>query len=178
MSDAKDLFEILVREHADSLLAFLRASVRDPHAVEDIFQETMVVAWRRLGDFDRERPFGAWIRGIAGKLVLTHYRKSGKNPLSFDEKTLAWLEERFARIHTLPGDTLSEKLEVLRQCVALLSEENRLTIEARYHQRNSLEQIVERTGVALQTVKKRLYRSKLQLEECVNRKLLTMKGSI
>ena len=38
MSEAKDVFEILMREHADMLLAFLRASVRDPHTVEDIFQ--------------------------------------------------------------------------------------------------------------------------------------------
>ena len=177
MSQAKDVFEILMREHADTLLAFLRASVNDPHTVDDIFQETMVIAWRRLDDFDRERSFGKWIRGIAGKLVLAHFRKSGRNPRSFDESTLEWMESRFARVQSLKGDSLSEKLELLRECVAALSRENRVTIEARYLHRHTLDEIVEQTGVAIQTVKKRLYRAKLQLEDCVDRKLLALEES-
>lgn len=154
------------------LLAFLRASVRDAHAVDDIFQETMVVAWRRLDDFDRERSFAKWIRGIAGRLALAHYRKSAKAHLSFDESTLDWLESRFAKVDSLRGDNMSDKLELLRDCVSTLSKENRDTIEARYMHRCSLDEIVQQMGVALQTVKKRLYRSKLQLESCISRKLL------
>ena len=46
MNKGKEVFEILMRENADMLLAFLRASVRDSHAVDEMFQETMVVAWR------------------------------------------------------------------------------------------------------------------------------------
>ena len=171
MSDAKDVFEILMREHADSLLAFLRSAVRDPFAVDDLFQETMIVAWRRLDDFDKERSFGKWIRGIAGKLVLAHYRKSGKNPLAIDESTLEWVESRFAQVQSRRGDTLSDKLELLKECVATLSDENRNAIEARYLHRHSLDEIVEQLGIALQTVKKRLYRSKLQLEQCLSNKL-------
>ena len=177
MSDAKQVFEILMREHADSLLAFLRASVHDAHSVDDIFQETMVVAWRRLDDFDHQRSFGKWIRGIAGKLVLAHYRKSGRNPLSFDESTLQWMEYRFSQVQSLQGDTLREKLELLHECIAALSENNRAAIEARYFHRHSLEEIVTRMGIALQTVKKRLYRSKLQLEDCLNHKLLLAEES-
>jgi RNA polymerase sigma-70 factor len=177
MSHAKDVFEILMREQADSLLAFLRASVSDPHAVDDIFQETMIIAWRRLDDFDRSRSFGKWIRGIAGNLVLAHFRKCGKNPLSVDESTLVWLESRFAQLQSVKGDTLGEKLELLRECIAALSPEYRDTIDARYFRRLSLDEIVERTGVALQTVKKRLYRSKLRLENCINKKLLQLEGS-
>lgn len=178
MSEAKEVFEILMREHADTLLAFLRASVQDPHTVDDIFQETMVIAWRRLGDFDRQRSFGKWIRGIAGKLVLAHFRKSGKNPLSFDESTLQWMEHRFAQVQSLKGDTLSEKLALLQECVDALSQENRAAIEARYLHRSSLNEIVEQMGVALQTVKKRLYRSKLQLEACLSKKLLAVEELI
>ena len=174
MSDAKQVFEILMRENAEMLLAFIRSSVYDSHAVDDIFQEVMVVAWRRLDDFDRSRSFGKWIRGIAGKLVLAHYRRTGKNPLNFDAGALDWLEGRFARIQSRKGDTLSEKLELLRECVASLSTENRQTIEARYLHQNSLDQIVKGMGVALETVKKRLYRAKLQLEKCVDHKMIAL----
>ena len=77
---ARTAFEILARENSRMLMVYLRSLVRDEAAVDDLFQETMVIAWRRIDDFDRSRSFGKWIRGIAGKLVLAHFRKAGKNP--------------------------------------------------------------------------------------------------
>ena len=172
MSTATDVFEILMREHAEMLLAFLRSMVRDSHAVDDLFQETMVIAWRRIDDFDRSRSFGKWIRGIAGKLVLAHFRKAGKNPLHCDSSTLDWLESRFEPVEKLKGDTLELKLKMLKDCIAALSDENRKTIKARYLELNSLEQIVSRFGITIHTAKKRLYRAKIQLESCLSKKLL------
>ena len=68
MPDARKLFETLVREHADMLTVYLRSALGDTSDVDDLFQETMVVAWRRLDDFDQTRPFGPWLRGIARNL--------------------------------------------------------------------------------------------------------------
>jgi len=174
MNQGKEIFEVLMRENADMLLAFLRASVRDNHTVEDIFQETMVVAWRRMPDFDRKRSFGKWLRGIARNLILAHFRKSGKEPLSLDENNLDWMDARFAQIQSRSGDTLSEKLSLLRECVDALSEESKQTIEARYLNQDSLDEVVSKLGLALQTVKKRLYRAKSQLAECLEAKLLVL----
>ena len=94
-----------------------------------------------------------------------------------DAVTLEWLESRFERVEKLKGDTLGLKLELLKDCIAALSDENRETIEARYLELNSLEQIVGRFGITLQTAKKRLYRAKLQLEACLSRKLLAWEES-
>lgn len=174
MNQAKAVFEVLMRENADMLLAFLRASVRDKDAIDDIFQETMVVAWRRMGEFDRDRSFGKWLRGIARNFVLSHYRKSGKTPLALDESMLDWMDGKFAQIQTQNGDTLSEKLSLLRECVSALSEDKKKTIEARYIEQFSLDEIVSKLDVTLETVKKRLYRAKAQLADCVESKLLAM----
>lgn len=178
MTTAVKAFEILMRENADMLLAFLRVSVRDPHAVDDIFQETMIVAWRRLEDFDNERSFASWLRGIAGKLVLAYHRKSAKASNSFDPATLEWMEARFAKIDVVRGDTLNEKLRLLRECIESLQEESRVTIEARYLKQQSLDQIVAELGIAMQTVKKRLYRGKRQLGRCLEYKLLVLEQSV
>jgi putative ABC transport system ATP-binding protein len=75
--DAADVFAILVREQSERLLAYLRASV-PASSVDDIFQETVLVAWRRLGDYDRSRPFGAWMRGIARNMVLDFWSRAGR----------------------------------------------------------------------------------------------------
>ena len=177
MNQAKQLFEVLMHENADMLLAYLRASVRDKHAVEDIFQETMVVAWRRMDQFDRDRSFGKWLRGISRNLVLVHFRKSGKAPLSMDESTLDWMDEKFSQIQSHSGDTLSDKLALLRDCVEALSMENKETIKARYLEQSSLDEIVSKLDIALETVKKRLYRAKNQLAECLENKLLALEDS-
>ena len=65
MQDARAVFDILVHEHADMLAAYLRTLLGRDSSLDDIFQETMLVAWRRLEDYDRSRPFAPWLRGIA-----------------------------------------------------------------------------------------------------------------
>ena len=47
-NEAQGVFEILVRENEAMLMTYLRAAVRNQAVVEDLFQETMLVAWRKL----------------------------------------------------------------------------------------------------------------------------------
>ena len=174
MTQAKQIFEVLMRENAEMLLAYLRSTVRDRNTVDDIFQETMVIAWKRIADFDQELSFGKWLRGIARNLVLTHFRKAGKSPQTLDEAALDWIEGKFAQLQHQRGDTLSDKLSLLRNCVEALPEDNRKTIEARYLQQISLDEIGSMLGVTVETIKKRLYRAKAQLAACLEKKLLAM----
>ena len=82
--DAKSLFEILIRENTDMLVAYIRAGVRDEHAVDDLYQETVLTAWKRLDDYERDKPIGPWLRGIAGNLMLAFYRKTSQTALPLD----------------------------------------------------------------------------------------------
>ena len=99
MSHAKKLFEALVREHADMLLVYLRSALGNVPDVDDLFQETMVIAWRRLDDFDETRPVGPWLRGIARKLLQSHYRKQLAS--RWREATLDRIEARLAQLGSL-----------------------------------------------------------------------------
>lgn len=167
----EQVFEILMRENADMLLAFLRSAVRDEHAVDDLFQETMLTAWRKLEEFDRGRPFGAWLRGIAGNLALAHYRQRARQDQSLDESSLEWLDSRFAQIHKLGGDTLGEKLVALRDCVQALPVEYRQPVQLRYAESLSLAEVGNSLQLAAETLKKRLARARLRLADCLERKL-------
>ena len=73
---AKQVFEILVREHSDRLMAFASAVCRNRSAAEDVFQETLLRAWKGLEGYDRARPFGAWLRGIARNTAYEKFRKN------------------------------------------------------------------------------------------------------
>lgn len=166
-----DLFEILVREHADMLTVYLRCVVRGPTLVDDLFQETMLTAWRTLDRFDRSRPFGPWLRGIAGKLVLAHRRKSAKSVVFCEEQFLEHLEHRHAELQRLPGDTLDDKLDELRRCLELLPSTYRQAVELRYTEGLQGTGLAAKLQISTEALKKRLQRGRAHLMHCLQRKL-------
>ncbi len=168
---SKDLFEILAREHAAMLTVYLRAAVHDAVLVDDLFQETMLTAWRTLERFDRSRPFGPWLRGIAAKLILAHRRKSGRHVVLFDAKALEHLETRHESLERLSGDTLDEKLETLRECLRLLPPRYREAVELRYREGMQGRGLAGRLEISIEALKKRLQRGRARLLDCLSRKL-------
>jgi RNA polymerase sigma factor (sigma-70 family) len=169
MSDAKKLFEALVREHADMLTVYLRSALGDVPEVEDLFQDTMVIAWKRLDDFDQTRPFGPWLRGIAKKLLQAHYRKQVVLPNT--EATLERIEARITQLGSRPGDTWQEKLDVLSGCLQKLPEGYHTVVVWRYLKGLAIKQLAESLGLSTAAVKKRLQRARAWVLECMERKL-------
>ena len=169
--DTKSLFEILIRENTDMLVAYIRAGVRDEHAVDDLYQETVLTAWKRLDDYERDKPIGPWLRGIAGKLMLAFYRKTSRMALPLDDQTLEWLNDRFAAIHSTRGDTFHDKLAALRECIEALPDAYQRPINMRYTEQRSLSEIESMLDLAKETLKKRLSRGKSRLADCLEVKL-------
>ena len=167
---SNDLFEILAREHAPMLLVYLRSVVRDASQVDDLFQETLLTAWKNIDSFDRARPFGPWLRGIACKLVLAHFRKSAKGFVCFDESILEQIGSRAEELQASEGDTLDEKLERLRSCMKLLPDGYRDAIDLRYREGLKGQPLAERLSLSLENVKKRLQRARQRLLECMDRR--------
>ncbi len=169
--DAKQVFEILVREHSRMLTAYIRSTLFDASSVDDVWQETMLVAWRRIDDFESDRPFGPWLRGIAHRIILARAAKLQNQQVLLDAESLDYLSQRFESIQQLQGDTLDEKLDALRGCTSMLPEHERTCIEMRFTKGLMPAELSEQLGIALETVKKRLVRAKQRLVECMDRKL-------
>lgn len=153
------------------LTTYLRAAGCDDTLLDDVWQETMIVAWRKLDEFDRSKPFGPWLRGIAARTLLAIRRSTSKVVLIDDLESLDYLNQRLERIKQLDGDTLDEKLDALRDCVSNLSITDRECIELRFREDLMPAAMSQRIGIALETVKKRLVRAKQQLHACLERKL-------
>ena len=170
--ESHELFEILVRENADMVRAFLLSSVRDPGSAEDLLQEAFLVAWKNLGKYDRKLPFGPWVRGIAGKLVLNHRRKLGRSKVYFcDDEMLGVLDRSFAEFHTLAGDTFDQKLDALRQCLTGLTDHQRASIELHYEHGLHCREISQRLEIGFEAVKKHLQRGRNALLACMRGKM-------
>lgn len=72
----------LFDDHYPALYRYFRSRVSPSEAAEDLAAETFVEAFRSIGRFQwRERPFGAWLYGIAHNRLLMHYRSEGRRQL-------------------------------------------------------------------------------------------------
>lgn len=174
--DSLDIFEVLVRENTGMLTAFIRAGVGSTSAgsstaVDDIWQETMLTAWRRWDDYDRSRPFAAWLRGIAGKNILTWHRKRGREPKWCDDATLNHFSHTIAGIQQLHGDTFQEKLEALHECIQALPTGYHDVIRLRFEDDLMPAAVADALSSKTETVKKQLQRAKGLLFDCISRKI-------
>jgi len=116
---------------------------------QDAVQDAVVTAWERFDDLrDRER-FGAWFGRILVNGCRDRLRRRGRIRFlvldgGVDRPTrdgTAWLPER----------------EALRDALAKLSTEHREVVAMRYLLDLTVEEIAERTGERLGTVKSRLH---------------------
>jgi RNA polymerase sigma-70 factor (ECF subfamily) len=170
--DSRQVFEILVRENADMLRAFLLSTTRDPVLAEDLFQDAFMTAWKNLHRYDHQLPFGPWLRGIAAKLLLAHGRKLQRAKVYYcDAESLQLLESQYRRLDTFTGDTWDERLQALRQCVEQLGPTRRSVIELHYERGLNCKQIAERIDKGFEAVKKHLQRARSDLLQCLQGRL-------
>lgn len=171
-------FELLAHENARMLRAYLHSLLRDKSVVDDVFQETLLVAWRKLDEADHTRPFGPWLRAIAFRLVLAHSREERRFPLALDESMLSHLEQQFCAIDSQLHDTWEEKTHALKECLAALSDTHRDAIQGRYFKDLAATALAEHLGISFEACKKRLTRARRLLAECLSRKGITVSAEV
>ncbi len=167
--DPQRVFEVLLRQNAEMLVVFIRSLLGRSSIVDDVFQETMMVAWRRFDDFDAERPFGPWLRGIASRTALSMVRKAGRER-PIDHALMEALERRAATFERLQLQEHELPLRELRDCVQRLPATYRDCIECEIRGTRSIREIAGSVGLGIEVVKKRLQRGRRHLAECLRQK--------
>jgi RNA polymerase sigma-70 factor (ECF subfamily) len=162
MADAHERFLALFLRHQADLRAFLASVLRDRAAVEDLFQETALVLWKKFDEYDPARPFGAWARGVAAHKVLQE--RARRVPLAFSPEAVRAVAEAFDRA---PEET---DLAPLRDCVSRLPEKARRLLALRYGEGLALGEIGRRVGGTLDAVHKALSRAREAVERCLRGK--------
>lgn len=161
-----DRFMALFLRHQPDLRAFVGASVRDWSAVDDIIQETAAVLWRKFAEYDPQRPFGAWARGIAGFEIRKWRERSGRLPALLSPESIAALEEVWEEPE--PGGA---RLSALQRCLQRADPAARRLLDLRYAEDLDLEAIARRVERGSEAVGKALQRVRAALADCVRRQL-------
>ena len=127
-----DAFGELVQRYQTSVYNVCYRLLGDSAAAEDQAQEAFIRAFRRLDQFDAERPFGPWVRRVAANLCLNRLAAAHAPALSFDD------ERDAPSLEMAPDPAVTheqrETAEALRAAIAALPVHYRIVIELRHFQ--------------------------------------------
>lgn len=153
-----DAFGELVRRYQASVFNVCYRMLGERMEAEDLAQETFIRAFRRLGTYDAERPFGPWVRRVAARVCLNHLQR----------RTLAstLLDEDRDQTPTASSDEPetvvlgTQATAKLRSAITKLAPDHRAVIELRHYQEMSYAEIAETLEIPLSDVKSHLYRAR------------------
>ena len=146
--------------------AFVAAVVHDFRDRDDVLQDIAVAVLESFPSYDPARPFTAWAIGVARNQVRLYLRRRRRDRLVFDEATIACLADAFGEID---ADQV-RRLDVLRECLAMLANRARGLCQLRYEQDLKPAAIADRVGMTPNSVAKALQRIRDQLRECLDRR--------
>ena len=147
--EREDAFAGLADRHLARAYRLASVILGSEADAQDAVQDAAVIAWERFGDLrDRER-FDAWFDRILVNGCRDRLRRRGRVKLI----------DIGGAPEPASGDGIGSVAErdALRGALEGLSPEQRVTVVLRYYGDLSLEEIAERTGERLGTVKSRLH---------------------
>jgi len=136
-------------------------------AAGDVTQDVFVSAWQARQQFDPERgALGAWLVGIAKRRIVDHVRREQRHTSRrADGSNAQQIESLPADDHTEERvDQIAQRMEVAH-ALSTLPERPREMIGLAYVYGLTHQEIAERTGVPLGTIKSDIRRGLLALRE-------------
>lgn len=150
----REAFDALVDLHGRAVLRFLDGLCGSHADAEDLAQETLFIAFRKLATFQRGGHFRAWLLTIAYHEWVHGKRKKRRMSLK-DQEELSALP---APADAMPACEREELAEDLRHGLSGLPEEQRVVVLLRFGEGLAHEEIAELTKTEPATVRWRLYR--------------------
>lgn len=157
-ADSDAALRSLVTDHTQAVYRVALAIVRDPSLAEDVVQETMVKAWRKLDTFRGEGSLRAWILQIAHNTAVSYLRTL--RDVSVDPNELP---DRGSRIGTAQEATGRMSMDALAEALDELDPLSRSIIVLRELEGLAYDVIAETLEIPISTVKTKLFRARRRL---------------
>ena len=160
-------FAMVAQEHVQ-LRAFVRSIGVNPEWVDDIAQETLMVALREGDAFDRQADVGKWLRGIARNLVRNEMRKEARRKRIIDQALTELLVGADDQQQEAQREAwMDAHLPALRDCVENLPPKSREIVTNRYAGGWLAPDLAEHFGMTAESVRQALVRIRRQLKACI-----------
>ncbi len=156
-------WEALIRRHQDRILnlAFQFTSHREE--ARDLAQEIFIRLYKKLNQYQADRPFRTWFNSLARNLCIDRYRQRRRDRVVVNTPV-----EEFPHL-TAKGESAErrverrEKRDLIMQALDTLSEISREAIVLKDLQEQSLDEIAAVLELPVGTVKSRVHRARIEL---------------
>ncbi|MDA7536099.1 sigma-70 family RNA polymerase sigma factor [Akkermansiaceae bacterium] len=164
MDSSTAQFTRLWTANLPKVAAFVGSMVHQVSDRDDVLQDCAVAAMTSFERYDPERPFPAWVIGVARNQVRLYLRRKSKDPHVFDDEVLDLLVDSFTK-----HQPEEEKLDRLEHCVGQLEGKARQICEYRYSHDLKPAAIATKLGMTPNSVAKSLQRIREQLRLCLEK---------
>ena len=156
---------IIYTASAPATFALIRRLIANRAMAEDLFQDTMMTVFERLGAFRGEAPLGAWVRRIAITKCLMYLRSPwhrARLVIDRDDDEEMLSREELQRL--VVPDSRAEQLDIER-ALAILSPTARAVVWLYDVEGYSHEEIAQAFGRSISFSKSQLARAHARLRE-------------
>lgn len=158
-------FDLLVRKYQHKIVSLISRYIHDWSECQDVAQEAFVRAYRAIGSFRGDAQFYTWIYKIAVNTAKNWLVSQGRRPPTDDIAVEDAIQfDGASRLH----ESATPERELLRQeiertvfsAVQDLPEELRTAITLREVDGLSYEEIAQKMGCPIGTVRSRIFRAR------------------
>ncbi|MFC1564299.1 RNA polymerase sigma factor [candidate division KSB1 bacterium] len=161
-------FDELVRRYKDQLVNFAYRFLGDKDDAEDIVQETLLRVYRKKDAYKSVAKFSTWIYTITGNLAKTELRRRKRRKIlslsniGYEDKDFDLKDEE-----SDPEEDVDQVIssKIIQDAIQSLPEKFKEVIIFRDIQELSYEEISSIVNIPLGTVKSRVNRGRLKLQE-------------
>ncbi|AWM42479.1 RNA polymerase subunit sigma-70 [Gemmata obscuriglobus] len=171
----RDCFGVLVRRYERELFGYLRRYLGDDDLADDVFQNTFVQVYTKLGQYEPDRPVRPWLYAIATNQAIDALRRRNRRADQRADVVTTADEDGQPRplFELLPaaGDEppaaadRAEQRELVRAAVDRLPELLRQVVLLAYFQGLKYRDVADALGIPVGTVKSRLHAALAKLTE-------------
>lgn len=171
-NDLKALEELIRREQKNVFATFSYLAKKREN-VADLTQEALLRVAKNINSLKNPKHFKSWLNQIVTHLFYDELRKSARKPdiISMDEENDE--DSNFSLKSIIPDKKckppekcISSELEqIIKAAIRALPEQFRIAIVLRELQGLSYEEIAEATNSSVGTVKSRISRARLKLQD-------------
>ena len=160
----QDAFYIFYIHTYQFVYARAKFTIRDEHEAQDLMQEVYLAVYRNIGSLKNTDSVYSWLGGITLRQGMKIVNRKKRNILLSEDQEGMFedlpdesrgTEERIAR---------AEEIQIMKDCIYELSEEQRAVVLAYYYDEMKVEEIARLLEISEGTVKSRLYHARKRLK--------------
>jgi RNA polymerase sigma-70 factor (ECF subfamily) len=145
-------FQAIVTLYQQKVFLLAYSIMRNKEDAVDIVQETFLRLLQKLGSYEREKSFQAWLLQMAKNLCIDYYRKNYSRRRKFESSKS--IEELNLAADDGPDSPASADLRrIFSRCLEKLGERQRLVFVMKHYNGLQYQEIAQILNISLGTVK-------------------------